>query len=181
LEGDRVSALYAEEKEWYDATVNEKNDDGTYSVSWDEDGDEPEDIKEKDIKLVERPALKVNQILDVWLTKIDDGKLGLSMIEGGGSRGGGRNQDLSAFESLDPDTFIDGKVTRIQQYGFFVEIQHEGQSAQGLVHVSQIKDSFCDDPWQEAEEGQEVQVRVLKVDQGKLKLSMRSPGSGDWR
>lgn len=180
LEGDKVSAYYAEDEEWYDATINEKNDDGTYSVSWDEDGDEPENIKEKEIKLLKRPAVKVNQILDVWISKVDDGKIGLSMFEGG--KRPAVVQDLSAFKSLDPDTFINGKVVSIKAFGIFVEVENEGMKAQGLVHISQIKDSFCDDPWQEVEDGQDVQVRVIRVDdEGRLKLSMRSPGSGDWR
>mmetsp|Transcript_24269 Transcript_24269/g.70030 ORF Transcript_24269/g.70030 Transcript_24269/m.70030 type:complete len:418 (-) Transcript_24269:67-1320(-) len=174
-EGDRVEALYEDEMEWYPATVDKVNKDGTYTLTWDEDGNEPYKAKKQDMKLqMQRMPVKVNDVIDVWVSRVEDGKLGLSMYEGG--RKPQRRINLAAFAQMDPNTFVPGTVKKIMNFGLFVEIKApDGSTAQGLVHVSRIRDGFVEDPWAEAEDGQEVQVRVenVDIDAGRLSLSMK--------
>merc|ERR1719468_768101 len=125
---------------------------------------------------------EVDQEVDVWVSDIrDDGKLGLTMVEGKIGGGGRRPADLTPFESVDPDQWLTGRVDNIMPFGAFVTVSlpDGGASASGLVHVSQIKDGFVEDVNDEVEIGQEVQARVINVDleRGKMSLSMRSGGA----
>lgn len=63
-----------------------------------------------------------------------------------------------------------GKVTRIENYGAFVEIL-PGKT--GLVHVSDMSEEYVSDPASVVSMDQEVQVRVKEVDNmGRINLSM---------
>ena len=66
-----------------------------------------------------------------------------------------------------------GKVTGIQPYGAFVALDEE---TQGLVHISEITYGFVKDINEFLTVGQEVQVKVLEVDEaaGKISLSIRA-------
>jgi general stress protein 13 len=66
-----------------------------------------------------------------------------------------------------------GKVTGIQRYGAFVALD---ESTQGLVHISEIAHGFVKDINEQLKVGDEVQVKVLSVDEqaGKISLSIRA-------
>ena len=66
-----------------------------------------------------------------------------------------------------------GKVTGIQPYGAFVALDDE---TQGLVHISEITYGFVKDINEFLTVGEEVQVKVLEVDEaaGKISLSIRA-------
>jgi len=113
---------------------------------------------------------------------IDAGKMSLSMKEGfgGGGGGGGFREpaDLTPFESISPDTWMTGKVARTAPFGAFVTVTTEGgDSADGLVHITAIRDGFVESVDDELSPGQEVQVRIESVDtvSGKMSLSMKQP------
>ena len=50
-------------------------------------------------------------------------------------------------------------------------------SPEGFVHVSEMKEGFVNHPEDEVEMGQELTVRLLRVDRkfGRLRLSMKLP------
>jgi len=111
---------------------------------------------------------------------VDSNRMSLSMREGYGGGGGFREPaDLSAFETVAEDTWLSGKVARIAGFGAFVTVSapEGGASADGLVHITQIRDGFVESVEDELSEGQEVQVRVtsVDVDSGKMSLSMKPP------
>lgn len=123
-----------------------------------------------------RDYLTEGQEVDVWVTEVrDDGKFGLTMVEG---RAGGRppQADVSKFADISSEEWLDGVVQRVVPFGAFVEITNaDGDKAQGLVHVSQIRDGFVDNIEEEVSEGQEVKVRVQNVDveMKRISLSMK--------
>jgi len=55
-------------------------------------------------------------------------------------------------------------------FGAFVDI---GLKNDGLVHISQITDRFIKDPNEVLEVGQDVKVKVLKIEGNKISLGMR--------
>jgi len=142
-----------------------------FDVKWDDPDGGPEShaVKSDNMKHVEK-SVNYGDEVEVWIEKVYDEKLQLSMMP---------PPDLSKFAGIHPDEFLDGTVDGIAKFGIFVMVKTPGSGApqKGLVHVSQIKDGFVDDPWSEVEEGQEVKVRVISVDEGagKLSLSMCSP------
>ena len=68
---------------------------------------------------------------------------------------------------------LSGKVTGIQPYGAFVALDEE---TQGLVHISEITYGYVKDVSEFLSVGQEVEVKVLEVDDkaGKISLSIRA-------
>eukprot|EP00435_Cladocopium_sp_Y103_P021449 s3910_g5.t1 len=88
--------------------------------------------------------------------------MSLSMREGFGGGGGGFREpvDLTPFENVAPDTWVNGKVARLAPFGAFVTVTAEGKSADGLVHITQIRDGFVESVEDELSVGQEVEVRI---------------------
>ncbi|MBR4211261.1 MAG: S1 RNA-binding domain-containing protein [Oscillibacter sp.] len=77
---------------------------------------------------------------------------------------------------------MEGKVTSITKFGAFVEL---GNRRSGLVHISEIANTFVNDVHDFLEEGQTVKVVVLSADNGKINLSIKKalprPTSGSER
>lgn len=131
----------------------------------------------------------IGQEVKVRVTRVDmdAGRMGLSMKEGGGGGGGGRapreKADLTPFEGIAASEWLSGKVARTAPFGIFVTVTTAdgASSADGLVHITQIRDGFVENTEDEVEEGQEVDVRVLSVDAGagKMSLSMKEDDGGD--
>jgi uncharacterized protein len=76
-------------------------------------------------------------------------------------------------EDLKPGMKLPGIVTNVTAFGAFVDI---GVHQDGLVHVSQLADSFVKEPSAVVKPGQKVQVTVTEIDlpRNRIALSMRS-------
>ena len=68
-------------------------------------------------------------------------------------------------------SIITGTVEKITDYGAFIKIQ-DGIS--GLLHISEITDGRIPHPSAVLKLGQEVEVMILKVADGKISLSMKA-------
>ena len=66
-------------------------------------------------------------------------------------------------------SIVEGKVTSITKFGAFVALDN-GKS--GLVHISEIANSFVNDVHDFLQEGQTVKVLVLSTENGKINLSI---------
>jgi small subunit ribosomal protein S1 len=74
-----------------------------------------------------------------------------------------------------------GKITHVMDFGAFVEL---APGVEGLVHVSEISYDRVTHPKKVLQEGQEVEVRVLVIDEERKRISLsikeaRAMGSGD--
>lgn len=65
---------------------------------------------------------------------------------------------------------IKGKVTGIQTFGAFVAL--DDKNTQGLVHISEVSNTFVKDINEYLKVGQEVEVKVIKVDETSKKISL---------
>jgi small subunit ribosomal protein S1 len=67
---------------------------------------------------------------------------------------------------------VKGKVTKLTNFGAFVELEPE---LEGLLHISELSDKKVDDPREIVQPGDEIEVRVLSVDpkECKIRLSLR--------
>ena len=65
---------------------------------------------------------------------------------------------------------LEGKVTTITKFGAFVALEG-GKS--GLVHISEIANTFVNDVHDFLQEGQTVKVLVLSTENGKINLSVK--------
>ena len=64
-----------------------------------------------------------------------------------------------------------GKVVKIVEFGAFVNIL---PGKDGLVHISEISSERTENVSDVLEEGQEVEVKLIGFDRGKMKLSMKA-------
>ena len=75
--------------------------------------------------------------------------------------------------SIEVGAKLSGKVSGITDFGAFVDI---GVHQDGLVHISQISDSFIKHPSEVLKVGQKVEVKVLGVDLPKKRISLTMKG-----
>ena len=75
-------------------------------------------------------------------------------------------------EKYIPGHIIQGKVTKLTNFGVFVELEDE---LEGLLHISELADHKIDKPQDIVKDGEEVEVKILKVDTEarKIGLSLR--------
>ncbi|ANA82021.1 RNA binding S1 domain protein [Paenibacillus vortex V453] len=82
------------------------------------------------------------------------------------------------MSELQDGQVLEGTVQRLTQFGAFVDVG----GVDGLVHVSEIAWSHVEKPADVLSEGDQVRVKVLKVDpeKGKISLSIKAAAPGPW-
>jgi len=129
-------------------------------------------ISQMDSKPITEPESYIDKKFDFLITKFEQG---------------GRNIVVSRRRMLDMEklenqgSFMDqhqvgdvmnGRVTRIESYGAFVEL---APGVDGLVHISEVSWSRLTHPSEALEIGQEITVKILKIEEdaaGRLKISL---------
>ena len=72
--------------------------------------------------------------------------------------------------SLKVGRIVEGVVKGITNFGAFVELPG-GET--GLVHISEVADTYVKDIHKFVEEGDHVKVKIMSIDGNKIGLSMR--------
>ena len=122
------------------------------------------------LEYVEEPADYLNKELDVQVISVDEEakRVGLStkelllakvMEE--------KNKKINKYTV---GTVMEGTVEQLKDYGAFVNI---GDGITGLVHISQISDRRLKHPSQVLKEGDKVKVKIIKIENNKISLSIR--------
>jgi ribosomal protein S1 len=106
-------------------------------------------------------VVSVGEEVEVWVKKVDRkrGRISLTMIKPLARR----LRDISEGEELE------GTITRLESYGAFVDI---GSERDGLVHISQITHEYIKHPEDELSVGDEIKVKVLKVNRKKRQIDL---------
>ena len=81
--------------------------------------------------------------------------------------------DILSMEDLKPEMVLDGVVRNVIDFGAFVDI---GVHQDGLVHISQISNSFISHPSDVLKVGEKVKVKILSVDLQKKRISLTMKG-----
>ncbi len=72
-------------------------------------------------------------------------------------------------DKYQPGTIVKGKVTKITNFGVFVELESE---LEGLLHVSELSDQKVTSPEEVVKVGDELEVKVLRVDTHERKIGL---------
>jgi len=75
-----------------------------------------------------------------------------------------------------PGEVVKGKVTKITNFGVFVELAPE---LEGLLHISELGDTKVDNPEELVKVGDELEVRVLRVDTDDRKIGLSRKLTGE--
>jgi small subunit ribosomal protein S1 len=68
-----------------------------------------------------------------------------------------------------PGAIVKGKVTKITNFGVFVELEGE---LEGLLHVSELADHKVENPEDVVKVGDEIEVKILRVDTDDRKIGL---------
>jgi small subunit ribosomal protein S1 len=81
-------------------------------------------------------------------------------------------------DAYHPGMVVHGTVTKITNFGVFVELE---TGLEGLLHISELSDEKVDDPQDIVKPGQGVDVKILRVDtdERKIGLSLKRAQWGD--
>lgn len=78
-------------------------------------------------------------------------------------------EDIFEVKDLKEGMICPGLVTNVTNFGAFVDI---GVHQDGLVHISELAHKFVEDPRKVVNPGDQVTVKVLKVDQAKNQIAL---------
>ncbi len=76
---------------------------------------------------------------------------------------------ITSIDHLEPNMRLPGIVTNVTNFGAFVDI---GVHQDGLVHISELSDSFVENPADVVKVNQRVTVTVLAVDRERNRISL---------
>ncbi len=68
-----------------------------------------------------------------------------------------------------PNDVVVGKVTKLTNFGVFVELE---PGLEGLLHISELADHKVDSPEEVVNVGDEIEVKILRVDRGERKIGL---------
>jgi ribosomal protein S1 len=118
----------------------------------------------------EDPKSLVDQEFDFSVLEIEDNGrrvvLTRSETEGGDQPA---KVSVTSSDKLAVGATMTGRIASITDFGAFVEL---GGGVQGLVHVSELSRSRVAHPSDVVSEGEEIQVKVLKIDEKARRISL---------
>lgn len=115
----------------------------------------------------------INEIIDATGVQIDIEQSGLVMITSTNEEGGQRALEWvkRLTREVKVGEIFDGKVTRLMDFGAFVEILPRQE---GLVHISELAPQRVNKVTDVVKTGQQVKVKVIQIDeQGRINLSIK--------
>ena len=110
-------------------------------------------------------AVNVGDEVPVWVTDVqpEQNRVSLTMVE---------PPDVT-WNELREGRVYTGRVTRIEQYGAFVDV---GAERPGLLHVREMSTGYVDHPSELVSVGDEIEVRVLRVDRQRQRIDLTRQG-----
>ncbi len=119
----------------------------------------PDNLPIKSVKDV----LKEGQAIDVWIRKVKDERIELTMF---------KPLDLE-WRDIKKDMVVKGKVVRIESFGVFLDI---GAERPGLIHISELAHGYVRTPGDIVKEGDELEAQVIDLNKKKkqIKLSLKA-------
>ena len=106
-------------------------------------------------------VLRVGDEVDVWVDKVDteQNQIMVSMVE----------PVAVEWNDLKEGTAFSGKVTRLENFGAFVDI---GAEREGLVHISELSHEYVKHPSEVVNVGDEVNVQVIGSSRRKRRIDL---------
>ena len=122
------------------------------------------------LEYVEEPADYLNKELDVQVISVDEDAKRVVLSAKELLLAKVMEEKNKKINKYTVGTVMEGTVEQLKDYGAFVNI---GDGITGLVHISQISDRRLKHPSQVLKEGDKVKVKIIKIENNKISLSIR--------
>ena len=122
------------------------------------------------LEYVEEPADYLNKELDVQVISVDEDAKRVVLSAKELLMAKVMEEKNKKINKYTVGTVMEGTVEQLKDYGAFVNI---GDGITGLVHISQISDRRLKHPSQVLKEGDKVKVKIIKIENNKISLSIR--------
>jgi small subunit ribosomal protein S1 len=127
------------------------------------------------------PSVYVGRTLEFVVTEVKDGRGGVVLSRKAVLRKAEEEGAKRLLATLKPGDELDGKVARLEAFGAFIDLG----GVDGLCHVSEIRHERTGHPREALREGQEVKVKVLRLETGKdgrprIALSIKAATPDPW-
>lgn len=122
------------------------------------------------LEYVEEPADYLNKELDVQVISVDEGAKRVVLSAKELLLAKVMEEKNKKINKYTVGAVMEGTVEQLKDYGAFVNI---GDGITGLVHISQISDRRLKHPSQVLKEGDKVKVKIIKIENNKISLSIR--------
>ena len=116
----------------------------------------------------EEPKAYVDQVLDFKVLEIRKGGRRVVLSRSASMREERNEKSQKARGKLVVGAVVTGKVASLTDFGAFVDLG----GVQGLIHISELSRSRVEHPSDVLEVDQDVEVKVLKLDQGGKRISL---------
>lgn len=113
----------------------------------------------------------VNKQLTVKVITVDESKKKLVLSAKAVEKKKAEAETQRKISMLAPGTVLKGKVESLMPYGAFVALP---ENLSGLVHISQISQKRIKKPSEVLSVGDEVKVKILNTNDGKISLSIKA-------
>ncbi len=134
---------------------------------------------------IDNPGHLVGQTVQFKVKEASEARIVLSRKD---AAPGSAGLDAQAEEAADvrrrlrPGAIMAGRITRIREFGAFVEL---GGGVEGLIHLSELAHERIGSPKEVVQPGQAVEVQVLKVDYDahkgeRISLSLKALTKSAW-
>ena len=132
-------------------------------------------VKQSEVSLDALAKLQGEE-LEVLVTFIDVEKTQVQVSQTLASRKKARLAKKAEFEALEVGQLVDGTVTTMLPFGAIVSFG----SQTGLLHQSELDHKIVRDVKQYLHEGQELKAKIIKIEDGKISLSVRALTPHPW-
>lgn len=140
-------------------------------------------ISQMDVKYVENEEGYIDQTFRFLITRFESG--GKNIVV---SRRELLNREIQEsreqfLETIKAGDTVSGTVSKLMPFGAFVELS---PGVEGMVHISQLSWSRIEKPEEAVRTGDQVNVKILKIEPGKTKespkisLSIRETSADPW-
>jgi small subunit ribosomal protein S1 len=135
-------------------------------------------VSQMDLKFVENPEEYVGQRFTFRITQFSEGGRNIVVSRRKILEEEREQSSGLFFQERKAGDIIQGRVARLEKFGAFVEL---APGIDGLIHISELAWSRTNDAAEVVQVGQEVTVKILKIEGGgtekiKISLSLKQAG-----
>ena len=123
------------------------------------------------------PKDQLDQTFEFRVLRIEEDGRRIILSRAAVLRGERKKERAAVKGQLSAGSVVEGKVVSLTDFGAFIEL---GSGVQGLLHVSELAHHRVEHPSEMLAVGQDLEVKVIKIEGRRISLSMRALQEDPW-